>query len=358
MILVLDDGIRGHVHQSLGLARALGFPYEVISVRWKRGTVGRILQTRRLSISRRLSEEFCLSWLRRNVEFSPVQQVLSGGKRVWLVVSAGSKVAPVNLALSKLLSARSVVCMLPEHIDPLLFDLLVLPEHDMKPGLKGNAVVTKGALNIVREGPPLEERENIVSVLVGGNDANYRLSVDWARRFSSAVLKMAGELGSSLWITTSRRTPIDVAECLRADFSSYGAIVDIVLAHETDKNPVPEMLLSSRAVVVTEDSVAMVSEAASSGAVVLVAPVEHGRGLKQWADSVLGRGIKKFERFLSSLRDGGYVYLLPKGDWGRYAVDVIAGVGEVKVLREAERVAEIILQRWVIGEDTTDATGT
>ncbi len=356
MILVLDDGIRGHVHQSLGLARALGFPYEVVSIRWRRKTVARILQAKRLSNAMGVDDSYYLSWLQRNVEFSPIQQVLSGGDRMWLIISAGSKGAPVNLALSKLLSAKSVVCMLPEHISPLLFDLLILPEHDVKPGLGENVVVTKGALNMVKEGPPLKDRENIISVLVGGNDVNYRLTVDWAEDFSSNVIELAGRLGAALWVTTSRRTPVDVAECLSRRILSYRPIVEVVLAHRTDKNPVPEMLGSSRVVVVTEDSVAMVSEAASSGAIVLVARVEHRSGLKQWVDAILGKGIKKFDRFLESLRDEGYVHLLGRGRWSGYAFDVVVNTDRVKVLREAERVANIILQRWGKCEDIADVT--
>ncbi|MCD6419288.1 MAG: mitochondrial fission ELM1 family protein [Synergistetes bacterium] len=357
MILVLDDGIRGHVHQSLGLARALGFPYEVVSIRWKKKTVARVLQTKRLSKSVNVEGDYYLSWLERNVEFSPIQQVLSGGNRMWLVISAGSKGAPVNLALSKLLSAKSVVCMLPEHINPMLFDLLILPEHDMKPGLSGNVVVTKGALNMVKEGPPLKERENIISVLVGGNDANYRLTIDWAEEFSSNVVELADRLGAALWVTTSRRTPVDVAEYLSRRILSYRPIVEVVLAHRTDKNPVPDMLGSSKVVVVTEDSVAMISEAASSGAIVLVARVGHRSGPKRWVDAILGKGIKKFDRFLESLRDEGYVHLLDRGSWSRYAFDVVVSTDRVKVLREAERVANIILQRWGKCEDIAGVTG-
>jgi mitochondrial fission protein ELM1 len=181
-------------------------------------------------------------------------------------------------------------------ISPRNFDLVVVPRHDE---LRGeNVVATRGALHRVtperlREsaavwGPRFAKLPRpYVAVLIGGSNAAYRLGPAEMKTLADQLVRAASALKASLLITPSRRTD---AECLRILKAAVAPIPHFLWDGEGE-NPYFGLLALADFIVVTSDSVNMVSEAAATGKPVYVAE--------------LPGGSEKFARFHRRFREEG-----------------------------------------------------
>lgn len=222
-----------------------------------------------------------------------------------IVVSAGSSLASVNLFLGFKNKARKVVLMKPSLLSSNRFDLMITPEHDrVKP--KNNVVVTKIAPNLINQ-QYLQDQAKIltrncelrttnnkgptIGVLIGGDTAKYSITVELMSKVVSQLKQAAESLNCQLLISTSRRTPKMAEELLKKNFLNFPRCKLLVIANE--KN-IPEavggILGLSDIVVVSGESVSMVSEAVSAQRPVLVFNPE--KKLK---------GLTKQEKFLEGL---------------------------------------------------------
>src|SRR5690606_24876215 len=109
-----------------------------------------------------------------------------------------------------------------------------------------------------------------------------------AHRFGERLAALARTFGTGLAVTTSRRTGSANAAALR---HGIGATVPLYFWDQLGENPYFGLLALADAIVVTADSVSMVSEACSTGKPVYVAPLP-------------GRSAK-LDRFHASLRAAG-----------------------------------------------------
>jgi mitochondrial fission protein ELM1 len=183
-------------------------------------------------------------------------------------------------------------------IAPSHFDLVVVPRHD---GISGpNIVTTKGALHritpeVLREGAAkLAPRVShlarpYIGVLIGGTNAAYRLEREEMAELAGKLVAAAREISASLVITPSRRTG---EENIRVLKDMIGDTPHFLWDAPGD-NPYFGILGLADYLVVTADSVNMVSEAASAGKPVYVA--------------TLPGGSAKFDRFHRMMREEGYV---------------------------------------------------
>lgn len=126
-----------------------------------------------------------------------------------------------------------------------------------------------------------------VAVLIGGTNGVYQLSPREMVPLVKQITNMAQEMGCGLLVTPSRRTGPDNLAILQA------ALHDIphFLWDGTGDNPYYAMLALADAILVTCDSVNMVSEAATTGKPVHVL--------------YLPGGSDKFARFHQALQDDG-----------------------------------------------------
>src|SRR5690606_35837697 len=100
-------------------------------------------------------------------------------------------------------------------------------------------------------------KKPLVAVLVGGDSKAHRLT-------RPVMEKMAAQLGSldaGLMVTASRRTGPENESILRAALSGK----DAYILNGTGENPYFAMLGYADYIVVTSDSVSMLSEAATTG---------------------------------------------------------------------------------------------
>ena len=277
---VVTDGKAGMINQCVDLAEALGIDPVIKRVRlrtpWRDFTPylrlgGRLQFTSYSDALEPPWPDLLIATGRHSVAASILVRRLSGGK------------------------TRTVQIQNPV-ISTSHFDLVVAPRHDNLQG--DNVVVTRGALHrvspvLLKEG--VEQlawrlqhlKRPYVSVLIGGSNTGYRMDADAMRSLSSRLAGAARALKASLMITPSRRTGEANVEILRE------ALIDVphYLWNGRGENPYFGLLGLADFIVVTADSVNMVSEAASTGKPVYVAN--------------LPGGSPKFDRFHESLITDG-----------------------------------------------------
>ncbi|MEL7153780.1 MAG: mitochondrial fission ELM1 family protein [Pseudomonadota bacterium] len=193
-----------------------------------------------------------------------------------LIVSAGRRIAPISAALKKL-HGIPVVHLLDPQMTPAAFDAVIVPQHD---DLQGASVLhSLGALNrqtretVAAAGkawrcPKQDLPIPQLAVLIGGPSKSARFTEADGKTLLLALDTLAKNFG--LLITTSRRTSPELIGELRAKLSDRAFVWS---GADDGPNPYPGLLSPAVAILVTEDSVNMASEAASTGKPVHVFPI-------------------------------------------------------------------------------------
>jgi mitochondrial fission protein ELM1 len=294
-IHVLSDGKPGHQNQSLGLADAIGrltpVKVERISIAGSQGLF------RRMGTA--LEGERTLT-------------------RPDLIIGAGHAVHPSLILLARKSDAPSVLLMKPS-LPALLFDLCLIPIHDLKGDgpPPGNIVPTIGALNRVAFVPASGKDGKIL--LIGGPSSSHGWQDDEMLQMVKTIVTSPG------WeATDSRRTPLATLSGLATACPALTVFPHTV----TGPGWLPEKLGAAEEVWVTEDSVSMIYEALSSGARVGLLPVPVIR-----RNSRVVRGVRK-------LIEAGYVTRFE--DW----TPGTPLPAPPHILRESDRCAKIVLERF------------
>lgn len=283
-ILVLNDGRAGHFKQSRALANIIkraraekGFSekdtiIEALEVKFKSGFARTVFDIGSI-----------LGLDLRSLSFCFPKEVYDNLKAAYAdyVISCGASLAGVNLAFKKELGAKSLVIMKPNIYDVRDFDLAVIPVHDRAKASK-NTVFTKGAVtDLDRDslrgyGERLKEkiavsRDRAIGVLLGGDSKSYAFEKELAIETLDRIIASADELDADVLITTSRRTPRAVEFALKERYGKSGRVRLLLIANDGNFEGALEGILAlSDLVVVSGESVAMVTEAVSAGKPVLV----------------------------------------------------------------------------------------
>jgi len=266
---VLTDGKVGMVSQAMGLAEAVGFNIVDKTIRpaapWK--------------------------WIPAGLWPSAVSGVGAGSDPIDdmppdLIVSCGRHAVGPALWLKRRHGERSfLVHVQHPRVDTTRFDLIVAPVHD---GLSGpNVIDITGSLHGVtdtklqaaaaRFAPRYASAPRpLVAVLIGGNNSVYTLDDATIDRLIDGLKRMAREQGAGLLITMSRRTGDAAERKLRTALKDIAADI----WDGTGENPYHGYLGLADAIVVTCDSVNMISEACSTGKPVYIVPLSGGEKSK------------------------------------------------------------------------------
>lgn len=194
-----------------------------------------------------------------------------------MLITCGRKSALLALAIKRASGGRTVLIHVQDpKADPRHWDLLIVPEHDR---LRGpNVLVSKGALHRVTRQKLAAGADAIrarvahlprplLAVLVGGNNRYYTLDTDWMRDFIGNLRIAIGNAGGGILATVSRRTGETEANLLRGALATLPS----ELWDGEGPNPYFGYLGLADAILVTCDSVSMVSEACATGKPVYVA---------------------------------------------------------------------------------------
>lgn len=205
-------------------------------------------------------------------------------KEPWpdIVIAGGRKAAAVALWIKKASKGKTfTVCLQDPRVRHREFDLIAVPAHD--PARGPNVVVTTGAPNKITAERLEKARErwepvfgNLphprVAVLVGGNSRAYRMNGKIAGILGDNLKKIAREGKAGLMVTTSRRTGAYNTAILEAWLEGTGAYIWSGMG----ENPYEGFLAMADAVIVSADSVSMISEAATTGKPVYRVDLEGG----------------------------------------------------------------------------------
>ncbi|MCX8082780.1 MAG: mitochondrial fission ELM1 family protein [bacterium] len=351
-ILVLNDGFKGNLNQSLGIAQAFhSTEIEILDVKLK-GPVYRLpFRKGSYPLLSKLLSILCVFKLWRCgkvfLKFLLKEQKDILKKEFTVIISAGSILAPVNLILARGQKAISVNIMVPSIIPLKLFDFAVIPYHDfikLRDKKQKNLIVTLGAPNCITEEMlkkerkelrkvlTLPEEKEIIGILIGGNDQNYTISIRWIKELFRSIEPLKSRY--NFIITTSRRTEKEVVSFILEKIQYDRAFIYAEFPGYSKRTFYPGILSLCRYILVTEDSINMVSEAATSGSGVLILGVER-------------RNEKRliFDKTLEKLIEKGYAEYLPV-DKVRSIIEKIIGISNKKFnkLNEAEECAQKILQ--------------
>lgn len=324
-ILVLSDAKPGHYKQSRVVAENLcQLLLDKISDEWKMrdenlievqeveiGWKGRwrrnILYLLGLFSSKRC--QGCLRCLRWALSSRSYHQLST--KKFDYIISAGSSLLPLNAILGYENNAVKIHILNPGRLYRNKFNLVFLPEHD---SLRGrNVVHYKGALakrnlkkatNFMKEGKiQLEQNALSLGILIGGGSKKYPISLSAIQKLFHFLNVWAQAQKIALLISTSRRTPAQIEKFLQ-DFSEVREEIKLlVIANRENPAGAYEAILSSGdIIIVTSDSISMLSEA-----------LEYGKEV--WAYQA-GRIAPKNLRFLNSLGREGLVKIISPEDLG------------------------------------------
>jgi mitochondrial fission protein ELM1 len=276
---ILSEGFAGLQAQALGLAEAAGLQPEL----------------------RVLAPRAPWKWLAASLWPAPLAAVPDAVRAPLpgLVIGCGGVAAAVGAALRR--GGPPVVQVQHPRMDPRRFDLIVVNRHDELTG--PNVVVTRTALHRVtparlaeaaRQWRPHFEhlKRPLVAVLVGGSNGRFRLDASVGGELAGQLAAMMRRDGVGVAVTPSRRTDPAVMRVLTEALAPLGGYI----WDGSGDNPYFGMLALADAIVVTMDSVSMVSEAVATEAPVLLASLPgRSRRIGLFTDALLAEGrVREF----------------------------------------------------------------
>jgi mitochondrial fission protein ELM1 len=154
------------------------------------------------------------------------------------------------------------------------FDYIILPEHDNP--LEGNNIIRSvGALHYVTE----KEVENsnheeklVVSIILGGPNKYYLFSENEIKKFIFKITQAKNNI-AKINIIGSRRTPLQLFENIKKKFNTNIFNYDFSLKKENYL----KLMSEASHIVVTSDSISMISEAAITGKPIYVAELAKSK---------------------------------------------------------------------------------
>jgi mitochondrial fission protein ELM1 len=287
-VWVLTDDRGGNTTQSVGLAEALGWPYErkalhpgVLSA-----LHNRILGASRAGIRRSRSAALEPPWPD-------------------LVIAAGRRTAPVARWIRARSQGHTRLIQLGRKggDDANRFDLVATPAY-CRLFPHPHRVEICAPLHSITPARLAEARERWrdrfasrpsprIAVLVGGSSGQYRLGAAEASQLAAQTARIARERGGSILATTSRRT---ARAAVDAFCSELGAEAFVHRAGDPGENPYLGLLAWADAIVATGDSESMLAEAASTGKPLWIHPLPvrtSFRWLRWPRDWILHRALAR-----------------------------------------------------------------
>ncbi len=348
-ILILSDGKTGHLRQSQLVAQQL---QKALAERNMEATV----QTANVRYKNKFAYR-CFSflnlilptviywgrffWLKLFLTNESFKKVLA--TRADYIVSCGAATSGVSEVIAKDNLAKGICILKPGILGFDRFDLVVLPQHDIPAGetrLPANVVVTHGAPNmiddkylqaqtqalLVKFSHLQKSQRDKIGVFIGGDTKHIYISEQQIRILANQLKDVAQQLKVDLLVTTSRRTPVAIEQLLHKELKKHPSCSLLILANQEN---IPEavggILGLSDIIIVSGDSVSMISEAATSGKKTIVFLPE--------SKGFFGESSKHL-KFIASLNRQGYVVATDAKNIGHTVMDAMKNKFQTKKLED------------------------
>ena len=310
---ILSDGTTGMEVQSIALAESLNFNYKIkyIKPHWINKVFPNLAQFPGIPPSSHPKSNFT----------KPFPNIL---------ITCGRRHAGASIALKRISNGSIYTIHIQDpRINLKLFDLLIVPDHD--PSRGNNVITSRGSLNRINQSLIQNEAQLIseqtrtlvgpkVAVNIGGNTKGFKVDNKLANSTALQLKIFADDHNCSLMITTTTRT----SKCLKSALASLTINPNIILWTSGKPNPYLGFLGTADIIIVTSDSINMISEACSTGKPVYVL----------WLRNTTSRRKK----FLSSMIKEGKI----RSFNGKFEI------WNYDPLRETIRIANIIKSRLPI----------
>lgn len=281
-VVILDDGKTGHLRQAQAVAHSIDVQTKPVKIyeldlMFKNKIFEQLLRFvtfARLDVF--LSPMVFLKAALTPDSYAKLDDVYSD-----IIICTGSSTRAVALLLARENMSKTISIMKPTPFSTKRFNLSIIPYHD-NPKLSKNVLITHGALNMVSPERLAKAKEELsrhasikqglnIGVLIGGDSKYYNLDIKLAERMIKALKLFCDKYGAWLLLSTSRRTPEDVDIYIRKSLEAYPRCIFKVFPNEENFDfAVNGILAVSQAVIVTGESISMVSEAATSEAYPIV----------------------------------------------------------------------------------------
>ncbi len=316
-VLVLSDGKTGHLNQAMAVAEtveeALGarlkargieekpvVKIDVVELKFKNRFTRMLLEISGLFASRRCQGCMrCLKFLLKKESFDKIKNHYAD-----MVISCGAKTVAANIFLKYENNARTVAIMKPGLGRRKKFNLVILPRHDAPARLDSNMLITEAAPNRITNHPSTslgtgEPRTTScgLGLLIGGDAKNFKLTKETVRKVVDGILKTAEEMDLDIFVSTSRRTSGEIDKFLKDRLRGNKRCKSLIIANEENiEGAVPKIFDMSEVVVVSPESISMISEAASSGRYVVIFRGHHQGARAPGRQGKYGRVVENLER--------------------------------------------------------------
>ncbi|MFC1510068.1 ELM1/GtrOC1 family putative glycosyltransferase [Candidatus Omnitrophota bacterium] len=351
-ILILNDGRTGHLRQSQVVARltkkaleerGMSASIKEVKVEFK-SALSRQLFSLLSLLSHSLINQGRLEFLKYFLKKKSFDAIISFKSD--FIISCGSSVAGLNYLLSQDCNAKSIAILKPGILGFKRFDLVVMPEHDRpKSGsFERNVIVTQAAPNLVNaeyledQGARLlhhfshlkSNHRTKIGVFIGGDSKSLYLSEQKIKILINQLKGVSRDMKVDILLTTSRRTSEKIEKLLFKELKNDSCCRLFINAN---KENVPEavggILALSDIVVVSGDSVSMVSESATSGKPTLVFDPslkngEHAQGKRN-----------KHALLIDRLNERGYIVSTSVEHLGQSILAVIKNKTKTKQMNDA-----------------------
>lgn len=218
------------------------------------------------------------------------------------------------------------------------FDLVFPPRHDglaptprVIPLLGSPNRINRDVLDRAGDipAPARFDERALIAMCIGGNSKKHRFTDQSMAQLCRDVEHLTVN-GHQVWITTSRRTPAQLADGLRRLQRATPDRIWLWTGDQDGPNPYARFLRDADYVVVTSDSTNMLTEAASAGRKVLIWPMAGRDG--------------KFTQLYSDLIKGGWA------DWFTRDADYGNCAPVTRHLDETGRAATILCNLFSVKE--------
>jgi len=359
LIAILDDGRTGHLRQSQAVAIQLSqhlhqigirSTTRILPVRFKNkfladllGLLIFIVQGGWLTAGR----IGFIKWFLDRDSFRALMSVKAD-----FVISCGSRTAGINALLSQDQQAKNIAILTPGYLGFNRFNLVILPEHDCDRRYRGPTLVvkTQGALNLIDEEYLEAQKQALlarfshlkgrtglkIGLLIGGNTKEFILNESKMKIVIHQITEVANALNADILVTTSRRTPPQIEHLLYYEWRRHPRCPLLILANRNNVDEAVGGILGlCQIVLVSSDSISMISEAACSGKqTVVFKPFDH----------TSGRQRQKHDRFIETLNKKGYVLSTQVENLRRAVYDLAKNKIQTRRLDDKDRIREPIKQ--------------
>jgi len=359
-VMVLTDGKAGHFNQAAAVAemieKALGSMLEArkikekpivkiqaIEVKFKNKFTKLLLNLLSVFASKRCHG--CLRCLRVCL----TKESFESFKNVYadIIVSCGSSAVAANIFLKYENNAKNIAIMKPCLGRDKKMDLIILPRHDAGGKVRRNVLITEGAPNRIRttsderrpKGVPslstslginsVEGRttNNGIGLLIGGDAKGFRLKKEDVEKVVDEVIKISEEKNLDIFLSTSRRTSPQIDKLLKEKLGNNKRCRLLIIANEKNiEGAAANIFGLSEIVIISQESVSMISEAASSGRYVIVFRFKE-------KDT-------KYDKMVSNLEKNGYINTAKPDEIYDRIKEILETRPEIKRLDDRERIIE------------------